>query len=33
MVARRWRKEHRNMEFMLDSQGAKGTLLGHKHPA
>jgi predicted O-methyltransferase YrrM len=33
VVARRWRKEHRNMDFKLDSQGAKGTLLGHKHPA
>lgn len=33
VVARRWRKEHANMDFTLDSQGAKGTLLGHKHPA
>jgi hypothetical protein len=33
VVARRWRKEHHNMDFTLDSQGAKGTLLGHKHPA
>jgi hypothetical protein len=33
VVARRWRKEHQNMDFTLDSQGAKGTLLGHKHPA
>ena len=33
VVARRWRKEHGNMEFTLDSKGAKGTLLGHKHPA
>jgi hypothetical protein len=33
VVARRWRKEHENMEFTLDSQGAKGTLLGYKHSA
>lgn len=33
VVARRWRKEHRNMDFTLDSKGAKGTLLGYKHPA
>jgi hypothetical protein len=33
VVARRWRKEHHNMDFKLDSQGAKGTLLGYKHPA
>jgi predicted O-methyltransferase YrrM len=33
VVARRWRKEHANMDFTLDSKGAKGTLLGHKHPA
>ena len=33
VVARGWRKEHGNMEFTLDSKGAKGTLLGHKHPA
>jgi hypothetical protein len=33
VVALRWRKEHGNMEFTLDSKGAKGTLLGHKHPA
>ena len=33
VVARRWRKEHNNMDFTLDSQGAKGTLLGYKHPA
>lgn len=33
VVARRWRKEHHDMDFKLDSQGAKGTLLGHKHPA
>jgi predicted O-methyltransferase YrrM len=30
VVARRWRKEHRNMRFTLDSKGAKGTLLGQK---
>jgi hypothetical protein len=33
VVARRWRKEHDDMEFRLDSKGAKGTLLGYKHPA
>jgi len=33
VVARRWRKEHPNMDFTLDSKGAKGTLLGYKHPA
>ena len=33
MVARRWRKDHGNMRFTLDSKGAKGTLLGHKLPA
>jgi hypothetical protein len=33
VVARRWRKEHHNMDFKLDSHGAKGTLLGYKHPA
>jgi hypothetical protein len=33
VVARRWRKEQRNMDFTLDSKGAKGTLLGYKHPA
>jgi hypothetical protein len=33
MVARRWRKDHSNMLFTLDSKGAKGTLLGHKLPA
>jgi predicted O-methyltransferase YrrM len=32
VVARRWRKEHRNMRFTLDSKGAKGTLLGQKLP-
>jgi predicted O-methyltransferase YrrM len=30
VVARRWRNEHRNMRFILDSNGAKGTLIGHK---
>jgi predicted O-methyltransferase YrrM len=30
VVARRWRREHRNMRFNLDSSGAKGTLLGQK---
>lgn len=30
MVARRWRKEHHNMRFQLDSKGAKGTLVGRK---
>jgi predicted O-methyltransferase YrrM len=30
VVARRWRKEHHNMRFTLDSKGAKGTLLGQK---
>ena len=33
VVARRWRKEHDNMDFKLDNQGAKGTLLGYKHSA
>lgn len=33
VVARRWRKDHHNMEFTLDSKGAKGTLLGRKLPA
>jgi predicted O-methyltransferase YrrM len=33
VVTRRWRKEHRNMQFILDTRGAKGTLLGHKYPA
>jgi hypothetical protein len=32
VVARRWRKEHKNMEFKLDNQGAKGTLVGYKKP-
>jgi hypothetical protein len=32
-VARRWRKEHDNMNFTLDNQGAKGTLVGYKNPA
>ncbi len=30
VVARRWRKEHHNMRFVLDRKGAKGTLLGQK---
>jgi predicted O-methyltransferase YrrM len=30
VVARRWRREHHNMRFTLDSKGAKGTLLGRK---
>lgn len=33
VVARRWRHEHRNMRFTLDSKGAKGTLIGRKMPA
>jgi predicted O-methyltransferase YrrM len=33
VVARRWRKEHENMDFTLDNQGAKGTLVGYKNPA
>ena len=33
VVARRWRKEHDNMDFKLDNQGAKGTLVGYKNPA
>ncbi len=33
VVARRWRKEHCNMQFTLDTRGAKGTLLGYKYPA
>ncbi|MBL0925820.1 MAG: class I SAM-dependent methyltransferase [Sphingomonadaceae bacterium] len=32
VVARRWRNEHRNMRFILDSTGAKGTLIGFKLP-
>lgn len=30
VVARRWRQEHHNMRFVLDSKGAKGTLIGRK---
>jgi predicted O-methyltransferase YrrM len=30
VVARRWRQEHHNMRFTLDSKGAKGTLIGRK---
>jgi predicted O-methyltransferase YrrM len=30
VVAGRWRKDHRNIEFILDSAGAKGTLVGRK---
>ena len=33
VVARRWRREHHNMRFTLDSKGAKGTLIGRKLPA
>jgi predicted O-methyltransferase YrrM len=33
VVARRWRREHHNMRFKLDSKGAKGTLVGRKLPA
>jgi predicted O-methyltransferase YrrM len=29
-VARRWRREHSNIEFLLDLAGAKGTLIGRK---
>ncbi len=29
-VARRWRREHPNIEFLLDLAGAKGTLVGRK---
>jgi predicted O-methyltransferase YrrM len=31
VVAGRWRKDHRNIEFILDNAGAKGTLIGRKH--
>jgi predicted O-methyltransferase YrrM len=30
VVARRWRREHHNIDFVLDSSGAKGTLIGRK---
>jgi predicted O-methyltransferase YrrM len=33
VVAGRWRKDHRNIEFILDTAGAKGTLIGRKQPA
>ena len=30
VVARRWRKEHCNMQFTLKSRGPRGTLVGNK---
>lgn len=30
IVARRWRRDHANIEFVLDGSGAKGTLIGRK---
>lgn len=30
VIARRWRMEHHNIRFTLDSKGAKGTLIGRK---
>ncbi len=33
IVARRWRRGHTNIEFVLDGSGAKGTLIGRKQAA